>query len=207
MTSLIFCISLSSFAQDERFYRNIFTGDLNNSKQEDFIYKVEVKSHKYMLDLNRDGIEDSFQTVKKDGLDFIRINDAFGNSIFEKKLDTKGSGSKIFKADFKHVSNDIDVLLLYFYEGDNQSSTFEGSARLYFITIQNKSFNKITLTKGPYFWHEFAENPDKYSIYWNKRFSVNTIDYNQDGVKEISVSYNKISRIFFYKSDGVWVQN
>ncbi|MFT6630869.1 MAG: hypothetical protein ACJAS4_000813 [Bacteriovoracaceae bacterium] len=198
---LILCIvSYRGEAQDERFYRNIFNGKLYKGV-ESFVYKIKVESPKYTLDLNRDGIEDSFQTIKKDGVDFIRVNDPFGNIVFESALMTKGKNSKIFKAHLKTISNSVDVLILHFYEGDNEAAIFEGSGRLYFVTIRDRNLKKITLTKGPYFWTEKERAAGKY---WNKRYSVNVLDYNKDGQKEISVSYNKSSQIYFYISDGLW---
>ncbi len=198
---LIFCvISLPSLAQDERFYRNIFNGKLFKGIPK-MNFKVHVESPQYTIDLNRDGIEDSFQTIKRDGVDFIRINDPFGNIIFEEQLMTKGKNSSIFKAHLVSISKNVDVLILHFYEGENESSTFESSARLYFVTIRDRDLKKISLYKGPYFWNERERAAGKY---WNKRLSVNVLDYNKDGRKEISVSYNKLSQVYFYIADGVW---
>ncbi len=192
--------SFYSWGQDERFYRKMFSSKLSEAI-EDFDYKIHVDSPRYTLDLNRDGLKDSFQTVKKDGVDFIRVIDPFGKIVFEKSLLTKGAYGRIFKARFVAVKKDVDVLILYYYEGETQSATFEGSARLYFLTIPGKDLGRITLSRGPYFWHERERGEGKY---WNRRYSVNILDYNKDGVQEISVSYNKSSRVYFYISDGVW---
>ncbi|MBT4793041.1 MAG: hypothetical protein HON90_15820 [Halobacteriovoraceae bacterium] len=153
------------------------------------------------MDLNRDGIEDSFQTVKKDGVDFIRINNHEGQKIFEEELLTKGKKSHVFKAHLRSINKSVDVLILHYYEGDNEAVGFEGSARLYFLTIRDKSLNKITLRKGPHFW---TERESVTGRYWNKRYSVNVLDYNSDGQNEISVSYNNLSRVYFYLRDGKW---
>lgn len=200
---MILCvISSLGHTQDERFYRDIFNGRLGSAPKP-FNYKIKVESPRYSIDLNHDGVEDSFQTVKKDGVDFIRINDPFGNPVFEQALMTKGRGSSIFKAHLKTISKSVDVLILHFYEGENDAAIFESSARLYFVTIRNKNLRKITMTKGPYFWTEKERAAGKY---WNKRLSVNVIDYNKDGRNEISVSYNKLSRVYFYISEGIWSQ-
>lgn len=198
------CFSFAALSQDERYYRDIFTGDINKHLKKPFMYKVEVESKKYMIDLDRDGIEDSFQLVKKDGVDFIRINDSHGVTVFEDKLEVKGGRSRIFKANFFRTSDDADTLVLHYFEGQNDAAIFESSARLYFLTIRGKSLKQITLTKGPFFWSERESAADKYYKYWNKRYSVNIIDYNKDGRKEISVSYNKSSQVYFYLGDGVW---
>lgn len=194
----VFCAGVQ--AQDERFYRNMFNGILKKPKPPT-PYKIKVFSPKYMLDLDRDGIEDSFQTIKKDGVDFIRLNNAYGELQFEAQLDTKGGNSSIFKANFMKVNDKVDVLVLHFYEGHTQSATFEGSARLYFVTIVNRRLDKASLTKGPFFWSERERAAGKY---WNRRYTVNLVDYNKDGQKEISVSYNRISRVYYYIANGVW---
>lgn len=198
---LFLCIlSTAVSAQDERFFRDIFSGELYKENKKS-PYKIGVESPQYILDLNQDGIEESFQTIKKDGLDFFRVNDPWGKKVFEGKLLAKGKNSSIFKVNFFNITHKDYVLVLHYYEGDNESSTFEGSARLYFITIQDKNLNKISMTKGPYFWSERERAAGKY---WNKRFSVNTIDYNKDGIKEISVSFNKTTKLFYYVANGVW---
>lgn len=199
----LLCISCATvLAQDERFYRSMFNGVLKK-KISPTPYKIKVFGPKYMIDLDRDGIEDSFQAVKKDGIDFIRLNNAYGELQFEAQLDTKGHKSSIFKANFMRVNDKVDVLVLHFYEGETQSSTFEGSARLYFVTILNHKLEQVTFTKGPFFWSEKEKTTGQY---WNRRYTVNLIDYNKDGQKEISVSYNRISRIYYYVANGVWRQ-
>lgn len=198
---LLCVFSCSTLAQDERFYRSIFNGDLFEQKVTETPFLVEVKSPRYTLDLNRDGSLESIQTLKRDGIDYIRVNDSLGNQMFLGKLSAKGNQSSIFKAQFSHISQNVDVLLLYYYEGHTQTAKFEGSARLYILTIIDKDLKKITLAQGPYFWTEREKTNGKY---WNRRYSVNTVDYNKDGVREISVSFNKIQRIYVYNKDGMW---
>lgn len=193
-----------SFAQDERFYRQLFDGSLARQKKKDFVFKYEFTSPEYMIDLNRDGVVDSFQTVKKDGVDFIRIMDANGMTKFEASLEGKGKRSRIFKAHLLGVSGKADVLILHYYEGDTDEAVYEGSARIYVLTIEDKNLNKISMTKGPHFFHERESADEHYSKYWNRRFVVNTVDYNSDGIKEISVSFNSIHRIMTYNGSGVW---
>ena len=203
MTFLLCIFSIGAVAQDERFYRSIYSGDLANSKEGPFEYKIEVSSSKYLIDLNRDGKKDSIQTVKKDGVDFFRINDDFGKQVFEGKLETKGSESKIFRASLKTISKDVDVLLLHFYEGHNDAAIFEGSARLYIVTIRDRDFRLVSMTKGPFFWTEKQGVANKY---WARRYSVNTLDLNKDGIKEIAVSFNNIDRIYYYSKNKEWVK-
>lgn len=171
-----------------------------NLKDKNYYHKVKVSSKKYVIDLNRDGKDDSFQTVKMDGNDFIRINDEYGRQVFRAMLETKGRNSSIFHASFKAVNKDTDVLILHFYEGETQAAIYEASARLYFITIPKRDFKNISMTKGPFFWMEKERAAGKY---YNRRYSVNTIDYNNDGNREISISFNRINRVYFYLN-GTW---
>lgn len=201
LTLLLCMLSSVIQAQDERFFRQMYTGELANSKKVPFSYKIEASSDKYVIDLNRDNKKDSFQTIKRDGIDFFRINDEYGKSVFEAKLETKGFESKIFRASLKTISKDIDVILLHFYEGHTKNSVFEGSARLYVVTIRKRDLSSATLDVGPYFWTEKAGVASKY---WARRYSVNTVDLNQDGYKEIVVSFNNIDRILYYSKKGIW---
>lgn len=190
-------------AQDEKYYRSIYSGKFFGESNKDFVYKIEVKSKKYMLDLNEDGKLDSFQTVKKDGTDFIRINDEYGRTIFEQKLVTKGFNSSIYRASLKKVAKKTNVLILHFYEGENKAGVFESSARLYFVTIPMNDFSKITLTEGPFYWTEREGAAKKY---WARRYSVSTVDFNNDGIREIATSFNSIQKIYFYQGNGIWKQ-
>lgn len=202
VTILLCIFTLNVQAQDERFYRSIYSGALDNNESEPFEYKIEVSSDKYLIDLNRDNKKDSIQTIKRDGVDFFRINDEYGKNVFEAKLETKGRDSKIFRVSFKTISPTIDVLLLHFYEGHNEAAVFEGSARLYIVTIKNRNFKEISMTKGTFFWSEKAGISNKY---WARRYTVNTVDLNKDGQKEISVSFNNIDRIYYYSTkSGSW---
>ncbi len=198
---LVFSLNVVCNAQDERFYRDIFNGQLYEGVKP-LHYKTEAISPKYVIDLNSDGRKDYFQTIKRDGIDFIRIVDPFGKVVLEKALITKGDDSKIFKAHLKAVNKNTNVLILHYYEGHNESATFEGSGRLYFVTFPKNKLEQAVLNKGPYFWHERERAGGK--MYYNRRYSVNVIDYNGDGNKEISVSFNRSQHLYMYESEGNW---
>jgi hypothetical protein len=191
----------SVYAQDERFYRKIFTGELFDVEQEKPIYKVVAMSPLYKIDLNRDGVEEGIIIEKKDGMDFLTIIDRFGRPWFNQMLDTMGGRSKIYKIQLKSISKTTDALIVHFYEGHTNATIFEATARLYFVTIDKRDLRTLRMFKGPHMWHEKEMVADKY---WNRYYSVNVKDYNGDGRREISVSYNKISRIYFYLEDGRW---
>jgi len=197
----LFIMSFNSFTQDERYYRKIFTDELINRPEEVVDFKVEVESPTYQIDLNGDHFNESIRVEKKDGLDFIKVFDKFGRKILEKRLESIGFKSHLFKIQLRSITKDVNALILHFYEGKIESTKFESTARIYFISFLKSKLEEMHVYKGPHFFHE-KEKVD--SQYWSRRYSVNTIDYNNDGINEISISYNKISRIFFYVGEGVW---
>ena len=198
---VLLCFAPLAFSQDESFYRDLFNGNLYSQSKDAMIYKIEVESPKYMIDLNSDGVMDSFQTVKRDGVDFIRINDTYGKSVFMDKLLTKGKNSSIFKAKLVKVNSKTNVLILFYYDGEIKTSRYEASARLYFVTFVNNELKKASLYKGPYFFNEKEKASGKY---WNRRYSVNVMDYNKDSQNEISISYNNSSKVYEYIGEGLW---
>lgn len=200
LTLMLCILSIAAYAQDERYFRSIYSGELFDLKDKNYYHKVKVSSQKYMIDLNRDGKEDSIQTMKMDGNDFVRINDEYGREVFRHMLETKGRNSAIFRASFKNIDAHNDVLILHFYEGETQAAIYEASARLYFLTIPKRDLRKIKITKGPFFWMEKERAAGKY---YNRRYSVNTVDYNNDGTREISVSFNNINRVYMFVN-GSW---
>lgn len=198
---ILLAASLPVLGQDERYYRKIYSNELTQKTEEIQKYKVIVKSPSYRLDLNRDGFEEVIKTEKRDGKDFFVIRDHFGRTLIDKQLSAIGSGGVVYRVQFKTISANTDALILHYYEGAIDATNFMAQARLYFLTISNRSLKKIHFFKGPHFFNETEKFPDKYSV---KRLSVNTIDYNKDGIKEISVSFNKIHRVFFYVAEGIW---
>lgn len=203
-----FCLFLAllmasslTFAQDERYFRRIYSNELNEKPSTAEKFKIIVKSPAYRIDLNRDGFEEIIRTAKRDGNDYFTIADHFGRVLLEKKLSTIGSGSVVYRVQLKTISPNTDALVVHFYEGMIESTRFEAQARLYFITIPNRELNKMHFFQGPHFFHESEKLFDKYFV---RRFSVNTVDYNNDGTKELSVSYNNINRVFLYVAEGVW---
>ncbi len=198
--AIVFTASTLAFSQDERFFQDMLNGSAVKEKKL-MEFKIEVQSPFYVMDLNQDGIEDSFQIIKRDGIDYFRVNDPFGEMKYEYKFDAKGVKGRILKAHFKQITPKVTVLVLYYYEGQTGTTQYESSARLYFATIRDGSLDKISMTKGPYFFFEKLDSADKYLL---RTMSVNLVDYNKDGMSEISVTYNKIQRIYFYNGTGLW---
>tara|TARA_B100001971_G_scaffold215195_1_gene260239 strand:+ start:63226 stop:63870 length:645 start_codon:yes stop_codon:yes gene_type:complete len=190
-----------AIAQDERYYRKIFTGELYEKKEEILNYKVSVETDAYLIDLNRDGKKERIKALKKDGLDFIEIRDRFGQNLMTEKLKAVGGESKLYKIQLKTISSETDVLILHYYEGQIDSTIFEGRARVYFLTIQNRDFKRMYFYEGPHIFLEKEMVNNKYAL---RYYTVDTLDYNNDERNEISINYGHIQHIFFYIRNGIW---
>lgn len=193
--------SKSAFSQDERFFRKIFTGELFHKKYREPKPKILVSSPVYKIDLNRDSEKEGILLEKKDGIDVIKIIDKLGKTLFTHELLGLGKDSRIYKLRLVRIANQTDALIIHFFEGINESTLFQATARLYFLTIDKRNFSKVKVTQGPSYWVEKQKIKDQY---WNRFYSINVVDYNQDGRNEISISYNKIQRVYFYMNDGKW---
>jgi hypothetical protein len=201
LLALFLIFSSAANAQDERYYRRIYSNELTDKPSEVIKTKVVVKSPNYRLDLNRDGIDEIIKTEKRDGIDYFIIRDHFGRTLMEQKLSTIGSHSNIYRIQLKTISDKVDALIIHFYEGAIDSTQFNASARLYFLTINKRDLKKMHFFQGPHHFIEKEKLGDKYSI---RRFTVNAVDLNQDGSKEVIITYNNISRVFKYVAEGVW---
>lgn len=199
--SIYLIIGNLCFAQDERYYRKIFTGELYDKKDEQLNFKIKVATDSYLIDLNRDGKNERIRTLKKDGLDFIEIKDRFGQLILNKKLKAIGGDSTLYKIQLKTISSEADVLILHFYEGATDSTIFEARARVYFVTIQNRDLKRIYMYEGPHIFYEKEMPHGKYGL---RYYTVDTFDYNNDDRNEISINYGHIQHIFFYIRNGIW---
>jgi hypothetical protein len=182
-------------------YRQIYTGELRNEKVLDFRPKYVFRSKSYQLDMNNDGFFESIQIAKKDNLDFIEIYDFEGNRIFNERLFAYGGQANLYKIRKFNLSKNVLGYILYFFEGVTKSVRFEGTARLYFITVENKDLSTMSMYVGPAYWHEKEKIRNQY---WQRDYKIHLVDYNKDGTKEVSVSFNHINKVYFYKGGGRW---
>lgn len=200
----LFLLSFSSFSQDERYYRQIFTGELpklSESVLSESEHQFNVKGASYELDLNGDGIEEYIQPQKRDGVDWIEIRDTTQRKIFEGKLFSAGGESYIYKTRFVHLSPKVKVLVLFLDEGKTVGRRFESTARIFLLSFENNDLSTLSLTMGP---HHFQEKEGQREQYWRRDLMVSIRDVNGDGVRDIIVEYNHIQRIMTYKKFGVW---
>ena len=201
---LILILSGAVFAQDERYYRQILNGELptvNLEMKETQEHQFNVKGASYSIDLNGDGIEETIQPQKRDGVDFIEIKDSSQRKIFEGKMLAMGGESTIYKAKLAYLSKTTKVLVLFLDEGRTTGRRFESTARIFLLSFENNDLSTLAMTQGPHHFHEKEGQRDQY---WRKDYSVEIRDMNKDGVRDIIVQFNHIQRIMLYKGFGEW---
>lgn len=202
---LIFICVQSVSAQDERFFREIYTDQLKNINLniDKSVAKVQVRTPLYQLDINNDGLTESLIAEKRDNKDWFVIENFRGQKIYETRLYASGEQASLFKITWSRINKKTNALLLHFFEGFTRSTKFEGIARLYLVSIDNDDISTLAATKGPYFWHEYEKPRD---IYWKRAFKVNVLDYNKDGQREVSVNFNNITSLYHYNGNGKWTK-
>lgn len=201
---LILSLSLGAFAQDERYYRQILTGELpklNLEVGETATTQFNVMGAQYRIDLNDDGIEEIIRPQKRDGVDWIEIRNYSESKLFEAKLLAMGAGSTIYKLKLVRISKTVKALIVFLDEGITAGKRFESTGRFYVISFENNNLLNMSITEGPHFFHEKEGQREQY---WRRDYSVNIHDVDGDGSREITVQYNSIQRIMKYLGRGEW---
>jgi hypothetical protein len=199
---LIFCFSGPGSAQDERYYRQIFTGELPKSDTSPEInQQFFVKGAIYHLDLDDDKIEEMIEPSKIDGVDWIEIKSSGGSTHFKTKLPAIGGVSTLYKIKLVRITSSAKALILFLDEGVTSGLFFESTARIYVLTYEKNNLKEMALTLGPHFFHEKERQREQYM---RRDYSVNVYDIDGDGIREISVQYNHIQRIMKYMGNGEW---
>lgn len=203
---LIFAFFVSSAqvaqAQDERYFRHLFTGELAPSEHhKDKTYKWEVETPLYQIDLDGDGAAEGIKIQKKDGEDWIELHGKTGKPFWRGKLQAKGTESYLFKIHLVSLATKIKALILHFYEGKTDYKEFNGSARIYLIVFEDNKLDKLFYQIGPSFWIEREKMSDQY---FKREYKVTAEDFNNDGIKEIAVKYKNSSKVLMYLGNGVW---
>lgn len=200
---LILVISCKVSAQDERFFRQLFSGDLARDNVQDQArkYSYIIHSPYYALDLNQDKKEENIVFVKKDSEDWIEILDHDKKKIFAYQFEAKGFDSELFKIEKKMLAPHITVLLLYYYEGVSKYIEFQGTSRIYVVTIENNDLQTMSAFQGPSF---FDESRTLRGHYHKRHYQVYLEDLNNDQLKELVVKHQRMSRVFLYQGNGKW---
>ncbi len=205
---MIFLLFLGSVeAQDERYYRQMLSGALPEMNADKMKSNGKVhfslSSPAYRIDLNSDGTEEYIKTIKRDGVDWLQITDFSGRKIFEQKLFAMGAQSVIYKIRFSQISDDVKALVVFLDEGKTHSVRFESTARIYVVSFEKNNLDSMKLSVGPHFYHEKEAQREQY---WRRHYQVNLVDFDGDGIKEISVQYNHIQRMMKYVGRGEWIR-
>ncbi len=196
----------NSFAQDERYYRQVLGGDLpklNEIVSESATVHLNLKVPTYKFDLNHDKLEETIVPQKRDGVDWIEIRNSSGSKIFEAKLLAMGVGSQIYKIKVVNLSKTLKAAIIFLDEGVTHSRRFESTARIYVLSFENNDLKTMSITEGPHFFHE---KEGKREQYWRRDYMVNVYDIDGDGVREIAVQYHHINRIMKYAGRGEWIR-
>ncbi len=194
----------SGLAQDERYYRQILTGELpklNLEAKEAPLGQFNVLGSNYKIDLNDDQIEETIQPQKRDGVDWLEIRNSSETKVFEAKLLAMGAHSKIYKVRLVQISKNVRALIIFLDEGVTSGKRFESTGRFYVLSFENNDFSTMSLVEGPHFYHEKQAQREQY---WRRDYAVNVFDVDGDGAREITVQYNHIQRIMKYIGRGVW---
>jgi len=196
-------MSWRATAQDERYFRQLFSGEINKTETvvDEKKYSYFVHSPYYALDLNRDGVSEQIVFVKKDNEDWIEILNSEKKKIFGYLFENKGFDSELFRVELKTLSSKTSILLLYYYEGVSKYINFQGTSRVYAITIDNNDLRTMKAFKGPSF---FDEEKTFKGHYHKRNYEVFLEDLNRDGVKELIVKHRNTSNVFIYQGQGHW---
>ena len=204
---LIFTFTLllysNASAQDERFFRQLFAGDLAKEGKTDDQkkYSYVIHSPYYALDLTRDGKEESIVFAKKDSEDWLEIFDKDKKKIYSYQFEAKGYGSELFKIELKTLSPSTTVLLLYYYEGISKYIEFQGTSRIYAMTLDDNDLQTLQTLKGPSFFDEFKSQKGHYH---KRNYQVYLDDLNGDSVKELVIKHQRMSNVYLYLGKGKW---
>ncbi len=202
---LIFLLSLyfavyESFSQEEREFRKILRPKEVNTDLSDFrinLYDIKTTTKSYNLDINSDGFNESFILSKSSDSDFLSIYNHKYQEIYQAKLDASGPYSRLYRISIQSISDELNVLLMYHFEGAIKYLKHESNARIYFITYNKKNLKFLNFKKGPIFYQEHSNHRFEYF----KRFAPVVLkDLNNDGVKEIVFKYSKISDVYSFNS-------
>jgi hypothetical protein len=208
---LIFFLHLSlglrtARAQDERYFRQLFSGELTREKGsgDDKKYSYFIHTPYYEMDLNHDKNPEEIIFVKKDSEDWIEIfekKNGERKKIFSYRFETKGYNSELYRMEFKKLSEVTSILILYYYEGLSKYTEMQSTSRVYAITIDHDDLKSLSGFKGPSFFEEHKSLKGHYHL---RNYQVYLQDLNNDNVKELIVKFHLTSQVFLYEGLGKW---
>lgn len=201
---LIFWFLAPVWGQDERYYRQILSGELPKLSQgmtEGKGHQFNVAGPRYLIDLNGDGVEESVQPQKRDGVDWVEVTDFAKRRIFDARLLAMGAESVLYKIKLVSLASDIKALILFLDEGHTAGRKFESTARIFVVSYEKNDLSTMKISPGPHFYHEKQSIREQY---FRRDYLVSLEDLNKDGKQEIIVHYGHIQRIMEYVGNGDW---
>ncbi|MFA6238363.1 MAG: hypothetical protein WC635_13605 [Bacteriovorax sp.] len=192
--------------QDERYFRQIFSGELSRviDKDSEKKYSYYIHTPYYAIDINRDGAPEQIVFVKKDSEDWVEIYEekvGIKTKVFSYRFETKGFNSELFRIELKKLSAQTSILIMYYYEGLSRYTEMQGTSRVYAVTIDNNDLLTMTSFKGPSFFEEHKSLKGHYHL---RNYQVYLQDLNKDDSKELIVKYRETSQVFVYNGNGKW---
>ncbi len=201
LSQLLFFENIS-FAQDEKFYRELLHGELNVTKVESSKpASFTVDQDFYAFDLNNDHFDEYLSYRLKDGVPYLTLYDHSKNLILEKKLQPVGAHARPLKYRVVDLAPKIRIVIIYFDEGQNAGYGFHKTVSLYFLSLNWDQLRLSELSKGPVIFEEKQIHREQY---YRRTYGVHLIDFNQDGIKEIAASYHGHEQIYQYVRPGQW---
>jgi len=203
---ILFSVACLSWAQDERFFRRILSGDLIESERvqvAEKTYHFVAKTPLYEIDLNADKKNEAIAYEVKDGEHWVYIYNSprADKILFKGKMETAGREASLFKIAVRELSANVKVLLLFFYEGNSHYLELNGTGRVYLLTFENNDFKTLSMAQGPSF---FQEREERNYAYYQRKYEVELYDYNRDALKEVVIKHGYISRVMMYLGKGQW---
>ena len=194
--------------QDERFFRQFISGELVKNQKaldnEEFLsaeYKWKTNTPFYRVDMNDDGNYENFLYEKRDGEDWFHVYNSLKKRIASFKFETQGANSSLFKILIKQLSEKTKLYVLFFYEGYTEFFEFQGTVRLYFLTVEDRDLNRMYWYKGPAVFEELKTFRKHYSL---RSFKIKVMDYDGDGLAEVAIRYHLVSHVYHYRGKGEW---
>lgn len=193
-------------AQDERFFRQLISGDLGVSAAEESktTPHFHAASPFYEIDLDGDDRVEYIVIEKRDSEDWLHIHDYNRKRIFSLKFVRLGWESDVFRINLRQLSKDTKVLLVRYYEGHNQGENFTGTGRLYVVSWDKNDLKSLRGVRGPQLWDEFADS----KIHYHQRPQhISLFDFDSDGIREVAVRHHLTTKVMKYIGKGEWSGN
>lgn len=192
-------------AQDERLWRKVLSGEMAQTAPSAppsprYLFTGPV----YRVDLDGDGREEGLMPVKRDLVDWLDILSHDGRTLYQAPLEALGVDARLDRIRLVDLAPGKRVLVLQYFEGKTEARRLEATARLWFLTLDNRDLTTLKLTRGPGYWHEFEAEREQYG---RRLYALSVLDVDGDGVKDVRVAYNHIMHVWRYHGGGRWTSH